>query len=106
MKGAKTSEFYGPGSIVKIDVSWDGADELLAYGMPAEASAYFDRSMAFEFGVISKDGNVIDAVVIRSQPLLDQAALDAVRLWKFTPTTLNGQPVEVKMTVTVNFTLR
>ena len=38
-------------------------------------------------------------------PLLDQAALDAVRQWKYTPTTLNGEPVEVIMTVTVNFTL-
>ena len=38
-------------------------------------------------------------------PLLDQAALDAVRQWKFTPTLLNGVPVEVIMTVTVNFTL-
>jgi protein TonB len=54
---------------------------------------------------ISKDGSVIDAKVIRSQALLDQAALDAVRQWKFTPTMLNGVPVEVIMTVTVNFTL-
>ena len=34
------------------------------------------------------------------------AALDAVRQWIFTPTTLNGQPVPVIMTVTVNFTLQ
>jgi len=38
--------------------------------------------------------------------LLDAAALDAVRQWVFTPTTLNGQPVPVIMTVTVNFTLQ
>jgi TonB family protein len=43
---------------------------------------------------------------LRSQPLLDQAAIDAVSQWRFTPTTLNGIPVEVKMTVTVNFSLR
>jgi protein TonB len=35
--------------------------------------------------------------------LLDQAALDAVRQWEYTPTLLNGTPVPVIMTVTVNF---
>jgi protein TonB len=55
--------------------------------------------------IIGKDGGVRDAKVLRSVALLDQAALDAVRQWKFTPTLLNGVPVEVIMTVTVNFTL-
>jgi protein TonB len=36
---------------------------------------------------------------------LDQAALDAVRQWEFTPTLLNGQPTPIIMTVTVQFTL-
>ena len=54
---------------------------------------------------IGKDGSVSEAKVLRGQPLLNQAALDAVNQWKFTPTMLNGQPVEVLMTVTVNFTL-
>ena len=36
----------------------------------------------------------------------DQAALDAVKQWQFTPTLLNGVPVPVIMTVTVNFTLQ
>jgi protein TonB len=44
--------------------------------------------------------------VLRSIPLLDQAALDCVRQWKFEPTQLNGAPVPVIMTVTVNFTLQ
>jgi protein TonB len=55
---------------------------------------------------IGIDGNVTDARVLRSVPLLDQAALDAVKQWLFTPTTLNRQPVPVIMTVTVTFTLR
>ena len=55
--------------------------------------------------IIGKDGTVVDARVLRSVPLLDQAALDAVRQWEFTPTYLNNVPVEVVMTVTVNFTL-
>jgi protein TonB len=52
---------------------------------------------------IGADGKVIDAKVVRSIPLLDQAALDAVRQWEYKPTILNGVPVPVLMTVTVNF---
>lgn len=54
---------------------------------------------------IGVDGRVQDARVLRSIPLLDQAAIDAVRQWEFTPTTLNGTPVAVMMTVTVQFSL-
>ncbi len=55
---------------------------------------------------IGADGQVTNARILRSVPLLDQAALDAVRQWEFTPTLLNGVPVPVVMTVTVNFTLK
>jgi protein TonB len=55
--------------------------------------------------VIAEDGRVRDARILRSIPLLDQAALDAVEQWRFTPTLLNGQPVAIVMTVTVSFTL-
>ncbi len=53
---------------------------------------------------IGPDGKVVDAKVVRSVPLLDQAALDAVRQWEYTPTLLNGVPVPVVMTVKINFT--
>jgi len=56
--------------------------------------------------VIGVDGRVREARVLRSIPLLDQAALDAVRQWVYTPTLLNGVPVPIVMTVTVTFTLR
>jgi protein TonB len=55
--------------------------------------------------IIDEQGRIIEARVLRSIPLLDQAALDAVRQWEYAPTMLNGAPVPVKMTVTVNFTL-
>ena len=55
---------------------------------------------------IGADGRVINARVLRSVSQLDQAALDAVRQWEYTPTLLNGVPVPVVMTVTVNFQLR
>jgi protein TonB len=53
---------------------------------------------------IGPNGKVIDAKVVRSIPLLDQAALDAVRQWEYTPPLLNGVPVPVLVTVTINFT--
>jgi len=55
---------------------------------------------------IGPDGRVQDTKVLRSIPLLDQAAVDAVKQWTYTPTLLNGVPVPVIMTVTVNFTLK
>jgi protein TonB len=56
--------------------------------------------------VIAPDGTVRDARVLRSRPLLDEAALHAVRQWRYTPTLLNGVPVPVIVTVTVNFRLQ
>jgi protein TonB len=56
--------------------------------------------------VIDAEGRVANVKVLRSVRLLDQAAIDAVRQWEFTPTRLNGVAVPVVMTVTVNFTLR
>ena len=56
--------------------------------------------------IIGSDGKVEQARVLRSKPLLDEAALAAVRAWEYTPTLLNDRPVPVIMTVTVQFSLR
>lgn len=55
--------------------------------------------------VVGKDGNVQDLKVIRGHPLLVQAAVDAVRQWRYKPVLLNGEPVEVESVVAVNFKL-
>jgi len=55
--------------------------------------------------IIGKTGAIEEATVLRSIPLLDAAALAAVRQWRYTPTLLNGQPIAVIMTVTVRFRL-
>jgi protein TonB len=55
--------------------------------------------------VLDTSGNVTQLRVVRSVPLLDQAALDAVRQWKYTPTIYGGRPVSVLMTITIRFTL-
>jgi protein TonB len=55
--------------------------------------------------IISKDGRVEQLSVISGHPLLIQAALDAVRQWRYQPTLLNNEPVEVDTTITVTFTM-
>jgi protein TonB len=56
--------------------------------------------------IIDKQGNVTNVQVLKPLPFgLDQAAVDAVRRWKFRPGTLNGQPVDVIFNLTVNFKL-
>jgi len=55
--------------------------------------------------VINPHGRVTDVKVVQSLPLLDAAAIEAVKQWVYTPTLLNGVPVPVIMTVTVNFTI-
>jgi TonB family protein len=54
---------------------------------------------------IDVDGSVVDTKILRSIPLLDQAAIDAVRQWRFVPTLLNGQPTPIIMSMTVSFQL-
>jgi protein TonB len=56
--------------------------------------------------VISVDGSVRDARVLKSVALLDRAALDAVKQWRYAPTRLNGVAVPVIVTVTVQFRLQ
>ena len=55
--------------------------------------------------IIAKNGTVEQLEVISGHPLLVQAALDAVRQWKYQPTTLNGEAVEVDTTIDVIFSL-
>jgi TonB family protein len=73
---------------------------------PPAAMAEGRQGIAIVEAVIGTDGTVTDATILRSiGDDLDRAALDAVYQWVFRPTTLNGQPVPVIMTVTVNFML-
>jgi protein TonB len=51
---------------------------------------------------INKDGRVEIASVITRHPLLNQAAIDAVKQWVYRPVLLNGQPVDIVTTITVN----
>jgi protein TonB len=55
--------------------------------------------------VIDARGVVADVRVLKSIPLLDEAAVEAVKQWRYQATLLNGVPVPVIMTVTVSFGL-
>jgi protein TonB len=55
--------------------------------------------------IIDKEGKVAQLEVISGHPLLVQSALDAVKQWRYKPTLLNGDPVEVDTTITVTFTM-
>lgn len=54
---------------------------------------------------IGEDGRVRDVKVLRSVQLLDQAAIDAVKQWEYTPTYLNGAAISVTMAVSITFSL-
>jgi TonB family protein len=72
---------------------------------PAEAKAAGVQGVVIVEAIINEQGRVDNVRVLRSVPPLDQAAIDAVRQWEYTPTLLNGLPVAVVMTTTVQFTL-
>jgi protein TonB len=56
--------------------------------------------------IISRDGRIDALEVVSGSPFLVQAALDAVRQWRYRPTLLNGEPVEVETMITVVFRLQ
>ena len=55
--------------------------------------------------IISTDGTIQSLEVLGGDPLLVQSALDAVRQWRYRPTMLNGEPVEVDTSITVVYSL-
>jgi protein TonB len=72
---------------------------------PAARSARVEGVVILE-ATIGTDGKVKDVKVVKSVKLLDDAAVSAVRECVFKPTLVNGQPVQVIMTVPFNFTLQ
>ena len=92
---------YRPGGVIKeprklVDV---------APIYPDIARAARVEGLVILEAAIDERGFVTDARVLRSVPLLDAAALAALKQWRYTPTLLNGTPVRVLMTVTFRFSL-
>jgi protein TonB len=71
---------------------------------PLAKSARVQGTVEFT-AVISKDGNIENLQLVRGHPLLVNAAKEAVLQWKYKPTQLNGQAVQVITDIIVNFTL-
>jgi protein TonB len=71
---------------------------------PLAKSARVQGTVEFT-AVIDKEGSITQLKLVRGHPLLVQAARDAVLQWKYRPTMLNGQPVDVVTDIIVNFTL-
>lgn len=71
---------------------------------PIAIQARIQGNVVFH-AIISKEGVVSELQVLSGHPLLVNAALDAVRQWRYSPTLLSGQPVEVETTITVSFVL-
>ncbi len=72
---------------------------------PAEARAQGVEGTVVLAATISKDGTVQDLHGISGPPTLAAAAVDAVSQWTYKPYMLNGNPVQVRTTITVNFRL-
>ncbi|MGC2331795.1 MAG: TonB family protein [Candidatus Acidiferrales bacterium] len=72
---------------------------------PAIARAAHVQGTVVLHAIISKDGTVQQLQLVSGPPLLVNAAMDAVRQWRYSPTELNGEPVEVDTTIQVVFTL-
>ena len=87
-----TGDFPGPRRIKYVPAVY-----------PAAARAAGVRGSVEIEATIDARGHVSDARVIRSVPMLDQAAIDAVGQWEFAPTVVNGVAVPVVMTVTIFF---
>jgi periplasmic protein TonB len=71
---------------------------------PIAQSARTEGSVVLE-AVVDKAGHVQTVKVVRSQPLLDAAAIEAVKQWRYEPLNLNGEPTPFILTVTVAFTM-
>jgi protein TonB len=73
---------------------------------PALAKVTRTQGIVVLDALISKEGSIESLRVISGHPLLTSAALDAVKQWRYQPTMLDREPVEVVTTITVTFTLQ
>jgi TonB family protein len=93
----------------KIDISPDVAEDLIVTRVlpcyPPVARSRAVQGTVILLTTIGKDGSVEDLHVVSGPPMLQKAALDAVKRWKYKPYLLNGEPVEVLTKVNVVFAL-
>jgi len=72
---------------------------------PAQAMQMHKEGTVLLSAIIGKNGSISNTKLIKGDPILFQAALAAVKQWKYKPYTLNGQPIDVQTEISVNFKL-
>jgi len=78
---------------------------MLLRHIPPEAGRARIEGTVVLRAVIGKDGSVQNVRVESGLPVLAQAAIDAVKQWRYKPYLLNGEPIEVDSQITINFAL-
>lgn len=89
-----------PGPTAEANLVYDVAPKY-----PPEAGRERIEGIVVLMAVIGKDGTVRDVRVESGLPLLAQAAIEAVKQWRYRPYLLNGEPVEIDSLITINFNL-
>ena len=79
--------------------------KMVKPGYPCDAKTAGIQGPVIMETVVGKDGKVIDRKLISGNQILAAAVMAALDQWQYTPTLLNGEPVEVVTTVTANFVL-
>ena len=95
--------------VQKVRVSSGVAEGLLVHQVkpqypPLARQARIQGTVVLQ-AVIGKDGKVQNPQVVSGHPMLTQAAIEAVKQWRYKPYSLNGEPVEVDTQININFTL-
>lgn len=72
---------------------------------PDEAKARYEQGTVKLRAVINREGNVVDLRLVEGTCALAKASIEAVRQWRYAPTLLNGEPVEVDTFIEVVFEL-
>ena len=96
----------GDDVLVADDVTPPTKTKNVAPVYPAGARAERVQGIVVLSSIIDTDGTVESVIVLTSIPELDAAAMNAVQQWEWEPRLLDGNPVRLRMTVTINFTLQ
>ena len=89
-----------PARIAEANLVYDVAPKY-----PPEAGRERIEGIVVLMAVIGKDGTVRDVRVESGLPVLAEAAIEAVKQWRYRPYLLNGEPVEIDSQITINFNL-
>jgi periplasmic protein TonB len=96
----------GPGTLkISQGVSQGLLIKKVAPVYPARAMHAHLQGSVLLLATISKDGDITAVKLLKGEPVLAHAAMDAVKQWKYKPYLLDSQPMEIQTQITVNFTL-